>query len=101
AEVVAAAGIKVAISSVLCPTPVVSFSIIDRKAGGGVVITASHNPWRWNGFKYKPDYGGSASPEIVAEIEAPLSELAGRAIPRVEIEQGRSDGLIETIDART
>ena len=68
----AAHGIKVALSSALCPTPVVSYSIIDRKAGGGIVITASHNPWQWNGFKYKPEYGGSASPEVVAELEAPL-----------------------------
>ena len=78
AEVVAAQGIKVALSSVLCPTPVVSYSIIDRKAGGGIVITASHNPWRWNGFKYKPEYGGSASPEVVGELEAAAAG-AGRA----------------------
>jgi alpha-D-glucose phosphate-specific phosphoglucomutase len=100
AEVVAAAGIKVAVSSVLCPTPVVSFSIIDRKAGGGVVITASHNPWRWNGFKYKPDYGGSASPEIVAQIEAPLPGLAGHAIPRTQIDEAKRSGMVQIFDAR-
>ena len=100
AEVVAGHGIKVALSSVLCPTPVVSFSIIDRKAGGGIVITASHNPWRWNGFKYKPEYGGSASPEVVAEIEAPLPELVGRAVPRMDFEQAKRDGLVEMFDAR-
>ncbi len=101
AEVAAAHGIKVALSDALCPTPVVSFSIIDRKAGGGVVITASHNPWRWNGFKYKPDYGGSASPEIVAEIEEPLPDLVGRAVPRMDIEEAKKAGLVETFDART
>src|SRR5512135_974904 len=101
AEVVAAAGIKVFLSTVHCPTPVVSFSIIDRKAGGGVVITASHNPWRWNGFKYKPDYGGSASPEIVDEIEAPLPGIIGRDVPRMEIDAARAAGLVETFDART
>jgi alpha-D-glucose phosphate-specific phosphoglucomutase len=100
AEVVAAQGIKVALSSVLCPTPVVSFSIIDRKAGGGVVITASHNPWRWNGFKYKPEYGGSASPEIVAQIEAPLPDLAGHAIPRVNIDDAKASGMVQMFDAR-
>ena len=90
AEVVAAQGIKVALTSALCPTPVVSYSIIDRKAGGGVVITASHNPWRWNGFKYKPEYGGSASPEIVAELEEPLPDLVGRDIPRMEIGEAKA-----------
>ena len=101
AEVVAAAGIRVMLSTTHCPTPVVSYSIIDRKAGGGVVITASHNPWRWNGFKYKPDYGGSASPEIVDEIEAPLPSLVGRKIPALEIEQAKRDGMVELFDART
>lgn len=100
AEVAAAAGIKVALSTVHCPTPVVSYSIIDRKAGGGVVITASHNPWRWNGFKYKPDYGGSASPEIIEEIEAPLPALASSTVPRIELEQAKRDGLVEMFDAR-
>ena len=101
AEVAAAQGVRVALTDALCPTPVVSFSIIDRKAGGGVVITASHNPWRWNGFKYKPDYGGSASPEIVAEIEAPLPGLVGRDVPRMELDAAKAAGLVETFDART
>ncbi|MBF6600646.1 MAG: phosphoglucomutase/phosphomannomutase family protein [Dehalococcoidia bacterium] len=101
AEVVAATGVRVFLSRSHCPTPVVSYSIIDRKAGGGVVITASHNPWRWNGFKYKPDYGGSASPEIVDEIEAPLPSIVGRPIPRSEIEQAKRDGRVELFDART
>jgi alpha-D-glucose phosphate-specific phosphoglucomutase len=100
AEVVAAAGIKVFLSTVHCPTPVVSFSIIDRKAGGGVVITASHNPWRWNGFKYKPDYGGSASPEIVDEIEAPLPGIVGNAIATMPLEQAQREGLVQMFDAR-
>jgi len=101
AEVVAGHGITVALSDAQCPTPVVSFSIIDRRAGGGIVITASHNPWRWNGFKYKPDYGGSASPEIVAELEAALPGLVGRRMPRVDIAAARRDGLVEVFDARS
>jgi len=100
AEVVAAAGIKVALTSSLCPTPVVSHSIIERRAGGGIVITASHNPWQWNGFKYKPDYGGSASPEIVAELEAALPGLIGREIPRVDIEDAKRSGAVEVFDPR-
>ena len=33
------------------------------------MITASHNPGKWNGFKYKPEYAGSASPEVIAVLE--------------------------------
>jgi alpha-D-glucose phosphate-specific phosphoglucomutase len=100
AEVAAAAGVKVALSDRLCPTPVVSYSIIDRKAGGGIVITASHNPWQWNGFKYKPDYGGSASPEVVAELEAALPDLVGRTLPAREIEEAKRAGMVEMFDPR-
>jgi alpha-D-glucose phosphate-specific phosphoglucomutase len=100
AEVLAAAGIKVSLSSTLCPTPVVSSSIIDRGAGGGIVITASHNPWNWNGFKYKPEYGGSASPEVVAELEDPLKELVGREVPHMDFEAAKRSGLIELFDPR-
>jgi alpha-D-glucose phosphate-specific phosphoglucomutase len=101
AEVVAAHGIKVALSDTLCPTPVVSYSIIDRKAGGGIVITASHNPWRWNGFKYKPEYGGSASPEVVEELERELPGLVRVNVPRVDFERAKRDGLVQEFDART
>jgi alpha-D-glucose phosphate-specific phosphoglucomutase len=100
AEVAAAAGIKVALTSTHCPTPVVSYSIIDRSAGGGVVITASHNPWQWNGFKYKPEYGGSASPEVVAELELRLPDFVGRQIPTVDLEDAKRAGLIELFDPR-
>ena len=100
AEVVAARGIKVALSSGLCPTPVVSYSIINRKAGGGIVITASHNPWQWNGFKYKPEYGGSASPEVVAQLEEHLPAIVGRDIPTLDIASARAQGLVEYFDPR-
>jgi alpha-D-glucose phosphate-specific phosphoglucomutase len=100
AEVVAAPGIKVYLSDRLCPTPVVSYSIIDKQAGGGIVITASHNPWRWNGFKYKPHYGGSASPEVVEELERELVSLVGRVTPRTELDEAKRSGMVETFDPR-
>lgn len=100
AEVVAAHGIKVALSQTISPTPAVSYSIIDRKAGGGIVITASHNPWRWNGFKYKPEYGGSASPEVVEELERELPALVQVRAPRIDIEQAKRDGLVQEFDVR-
>ena len=67
------------INTYLCdspsPTPVIAHNVTSLKAAGGIVITASHNPPNWNGFKYKPDYGGSASTEVVKKIEQELSEI--------------------------
>ena len=80
------------------PTPVVSYSIINRKAGGGVVITASHNPPQWNGFKYKPDYGGSASPEIVEALETEIDEAQRHEIPVLSLPEARERGLLDEID---
>ena len=96
AEVVAANGIKVYLCDRPCPTPVVSYSIIDRKAAGAVVITASHNPGTYNGFKYKPDYAGSASPEVIEELERHIADArrAGAVPPK-----SSPPGTIEYIDA--
>ena len=75
AAVIAAAGVPVYLSDQVSPTPVVSYNILHQQAGGGVIITASHNSGLWNGFKYKPDYAGSAPPEIVAKIEERIDTL--------------------------
>ncbi len=72
AEVLAGAGIPVALSSKVTPTPELSFAVRGRKAAGGVMITSSHNPAEWNGVKYKASYGGSGSPAIIAAIESYL-----------------------------
>jgi len=101
AEVIAGHGINVALTDTFSPTPVVSYSIIDRKAGGGIVITASHNPWRWNGFKYKPEYGGSASPEVVDELERRLPDLVGRKVPQTPIGEAKQSGSVQEFDARS
>ncbi len=69
AEVLAANGIAVALGSRAAPTPALSHAVLDRGAAAGVVITASHNPARWNGFKVKQASGNSAPPEITREIE--------------------------------
>ena len=99
AEVAAANGIETALSDRAAPTPVVSYNLVARGAGGGVVITASHNPAGWNGFKFKPDYGGSASPEVVEKLEKHIAaaEASGR-VERISIATGREKGLVEAFD---
>ncbi len=69
AEVLTANGIKVILASRPCPTPAVSFTIVDEKLDGGVAITASHNPAAYNGFKLKTNFGGSAEKSITDAVE--------------------------------
>ncbi|MGB2706041.1 MAG: phosphoglucomutase/phosphomannomutase family protein [Candidatus Omnitrophota bacterium] len=70
--VLAANGIKVVLTDSPTPTPSVSFNIKHRKFTGGVMVTASHNPGRYNGIKYKMYFGGSAGKEITDVIESRL-----------------------------
>ena len=80
AEAFSAAGIPVGLSSAAAPTPALSLLVKLRGAAGGVQITASHNPFQWNGVKYKASYGSSASPAIVAQIEAELARVVSEGI---------------------
>jgi phosphomannomutase len=79
AEVLAAAGIPVRLADDHAPTPAVSFAVKNTGAAGGVVITSSHNPWNWNGVKFKAKFGGSATPAIMKMIE---EETAAGAMPK-------------------
>lgn len=73
ADVLTRFGIPTILSDGITPTPAVSYAVVQRKAAGGVMITASHNPYRWNGIKFKADYGGSAAPAVVQAIEKQLA----------------------------
>jgi len=72
AEVLSASGTSVFLMDKPCPTPTVSLLVRQRAVAGGLMITASHNPYQWNGIKYKASYGSSALPSIVAQIEKEL-----------------------------
>jgi phosphomannomutase len=72
AEVIAAAGIPVRLANDYVPTPAVSYNVKKLGAAGGVMITSSHNPWNWNGVKFKAKFGGSATPAIMKLIEDEL-----------------------------
>jgi alpha-D-glucose phosphate-specific phosphoglucomutase len=71
-EVLAASGITVHLSDDYTPTPALSYAVVNLGVAGGVMITSSHNPWNWNGVKYKAGYGGSATPAIIKSIETAL-----------------------------
>ncbi len=70
AEVLTANGIQVSLSSQPCPTPAVSYTIVNEKLNSGIMITASHNPAGYNGVKIKTDFGGSAEKAVTNAVEA-------------------------------
>ncbi len=74
AEVLAASGIPVRLATRITPTPALSYGVRTQGAAGGVMITSSHNPYQWNGVKYKAFYGGSGKPSIIAAIETFLDK---------------------------
>ena len=101
AEVLAGNEIRVALASTPAPTPALSHSVLERAAGAGVVITASHNPARWNGFKIKQASGNSAAPEITNEIEQAIPDiLAAERVQVASYGDAVARGLIERFDPR-
>jgi phosphomannomutase len=78
AEIIAGAGIPVRMANDYVPTPAVSYNVKKLGAAGGVMVTSSHNPWNWNGVKFKAKFGGSATPAIMKSIE---EELAAGVTP--------------------
>jgi phosphomannomutase len=91
ADILAANGWRVLLADRPVPTPVVSYSVTVHGAAGGLVVTASHNPARFNGIKLKGPFGGSATPEFTSRVEAAL----GRTPPRHGPAGG---GRVETVD---
>jgi phosphomannomutase len=70
AQILYGNGLRVSVFDKAVPTPLVSWAVRENGAAGGVVITASHNPAEFNGFKIKAHWGGSASPEITTAVES-------------------------------
>jgi alpha-D-glucose phosphate-specific phosphoglucomutase len=67
--------IKVYLSDKIITSPVLSFAVVEKKADLGIMITASHNPYYYNGYKIKGPFGGSATMDIIADVEKEVSEV--------------------------
>lgn len=74
AEILLGNGIETVLSNTFCPTPTVSWYVKYKGCAAGIMITASHNPAKWNGIKFKESYGGAASGEYLKPIEAKILE---------------------------
>lgn len=99
AQVLASMGIRVQLADGFVTTPAVSWAAKEHGHTAGVVITASHNPPIYNGFKLKASFGGPASPEMVAEVEAELDRL-GEDFALRPFEALAAEGMIERYDLR-
>ncbi len=75
AEIFKLNDIKTHYSDRIIPTPVISFAVIEKKADLGIMITASHNPYYYNGYKIKGPFGGSAAMDIITEVEKEVSDV--------------------------
>ncbi len=102
AEVVAGNNIKVHLCLKPTPTPVVSYTVPALKAAGAIIITASHNPGSWNGFKYKSQEGASAPNEITSQIEKNIYQLTAdsyqSSAKRLALDKALKKGLIDYMD---
>jgi phosphomannomutase len=97
AQVLLGNGFKVLLSEAFCPTPCISWMTKKKKALAGIVITASHNPFQWNGVKFKESDGGSASPEYTGRIEdrVVINEARGQAVRKISLAEGSARGLLK------
>lgn len=97
AEVMAANDIQVWLTDGATPTPAVSYSVVEKQAGGGINITASHNP-PWDcGFKVRDPNGGAIPPHDLKRIEGMIPETE-TAVSRIKLDDGISDGTIAKFD---
>ncbi len=103
AQVIASQGIKVWLAENVVSTPMLSLGIIKKRAAAGVMITASHNPPEWNGFKIKAEFGGSALVKDIKKVEAKVKEILekGTAPKLRPVEELKKEKLIVPIDLHT
>lgn len=85
AGVFAGHGFEVMLSPRPLPTPALSLAVVEHRAVGGIMLTASHNPPRFNGYKVKAHFGGSADSDLCQRIEAGLSDR----VPEPDLESQR------------
>ena len=92
----AANGIRAYLSVKPAPTPVITYNVPRLQTAGAAILTASHNPAAWNGFKFKPEYAGSATQEITDRLEAAI--VSAGPPQSMDLEQARDRGLVTDFD---
>ncbi|MEX2542291.1 MAG: phosphoglucomutase/phosphomannomutase family protein [Trueperaceae bacterium] len=95
AEVMAANGLTALLSATYVPTPALSFAVAHHGAGGGVMLTASHNPPQYNGLKLKGSYGGTATDDIYRDVASRVQDIGDDRVRRAG-----GSGSVEVVDMR-
>lgn len=98
AEALAGAGVRAYLCGRTEPTPVTSYTILDHQAAGGIMITASHNPPTYNGFKVRSDYGGAADPATIARLEGIIAGLSAENVATMPRAEAEAKGLIVEVE---
>jgi phosphoglucomutase len=99
ARVLAAQGVRAFLCVRDTPTPVVAYEILRRRAAGGIIVTASHNPPEYNGIKFSAAWGGPALPAATQQIEERANAiLAGSKVEELPLAEAETRGLLERIN---
>ena len=94
-------GVHVKMARGFISTPMISLACVQLKCSVGVVLTASHNPPEYNGYKLKSHFGGPLSPELVQEIEDSIPDTANLDLNSISIQDSIENGMIEIVDLET
>jgi phosphomannomutase len=94
AEVLAANGLRVLLSRGYLPTPALSYAVKHYSAGGGIMLTASHNPPKFHGFKLKGPYGGTATPDIYKAVSERVPNIGPGDVKKFDAKKH----TVETFD---
>lgn len=98
AEVLAVKGITVYLFDKITPTPVLSFAVRHLGCIAGIVITASHNPKEYNGYKVYDENGCQLVPSLAGKVIAHVQEITDyRAVPRLDFEVALQSGMIQMV----
>ncbi|MFM7015051.1 MAG: phosphoglucomutase/phosphomannomutase family protein [Bacteroidota bacterium] len=101
AKVMCAKGVRVTMAKGFVSTPMVSLGTVKQNKDLGIIITASHNPPAYNGFKLKGSFGGPLLPKHVAEIEDVIPDRCSVDYASIDLEKIHSDGFLSYIDLET
>ncbi|CAN5631254.1 phosphoglucomutase/phosphomannomutase family protein [soil metagenome] len=100
-KVMCSMGVKVHLAKGFVSTPMISLGAVRLKLDLGIIITASHNPPEYNGFKLKGSYGGPLLPALVADIENLIPEKCSVDLEKLSLEQFEKEGSLKYIDLET